>query len=135
MPMTILTRPAAVRFSIALFAMALPAGPAAAEKLSGAALQSFISGKRVYLAVPLGGELPLTYHRSGMVDGSGEAVGLGRYMTPKDSGRWWLAGDRLCQRWKQWYDGRTFCFTVTKTSGNTIRWVRDDGKSGTARLR
>ena len=129
------TCPAALRFSVPMLALALLAVPAAAEKLSGAALQSFISGKRVYLAVPLGGELPLTYHRGGMVDGSGEAVGLGRYMTPKDSGRWWVSGDRLCQKWKQWYKGRTFCFTVTKTSANTIRWVRDDGKSGTARLR
>ena len=63
------------------------------------------------------------------------AAGLGRYMTPKDRGRWWVSGNRLCQKWQQWYDGKTFCFTVTKLADNRIRWVRDDGKSGFARLR
>ncbi|MCA3554068.1 MAG: hypothetical protein IOC69_00610 [Aestuariivirga sp.] len=115
--------------------MALLAAPAAAGKLAGAELQSFISGKRVYLAAPLGGEIPLTYRAGGVVDGSGEAAGLGKYMTPKDRGRWWVAGERLCQKWQQWYGGKTFCFTVTKLSGNKIKWVRDDGRSGVARLR
>lgn len=108
---------------------------ATGEALAGAALKSFISGKRVYLAVPLGGEIPLNYRAGGVVDGSGEAAGLGRYMTPKDKGRWWVSGNRLCQKWQQWYDGRTFCFTVAKLSENRIRWVRDDGKSGVARVR
>jgi hypothetical protein len=116
---------------------ATPAGPALAsgENLRGDALKSFISGKRVYLAVPLGGELPLNYRSNGRVDGSGEAAGLGRYMKPKDSGRWWVSGNRLCQKWQEWYDGKTFCFTVTKLSDSRIRWVRDDGRSGVARVR
>lgn len=133
-----LTRSRASRFSMGLLAAALlavPAGGAAAETLAGPRLKSFIAGKRVYLAVPLGGEIPLTYRTNGVVDGSGEAAGLGRYMTPRDSGRWWVAGNRVCQKWQQWYDGKTFCFTVTKLSDNRIRWVRDDGKSGVARLR
>lgn len=129
------TSAAPKRFSGAVLALALLASPAAAEALSGDKLKSFISGKRVYLAVPLGGEIPLNYRPGGTVDGSGEAAGLGRYMTPKDRGRWWVSGNRLCQKWQQWYDGRTFCFTVTKLAENRIRWVRDDGKSGVARLR
>jgi len=135
MPTLSFTRAAVLRFSLPCLAMAVLAGPAAAEKLAGQQLQSFISGKRVYLAVPLGGEIPLTYRHGGVVDGSGEAAGLGRYMTPKDKGRWWVSGDKLCQKWQQWYGGKTFCFTVTKVADNRIRWVRDDGKSGIARLR
>lgn len=104
------------------------------EALSGAALKSFMSGKRVYLAVPMGGELPLHYRSSGVVDGSGEAVGLGKYLTPKDRGRWWVSGGKVCQKWQEWYDGRTFCFTVTKLSETKIRWVRDDGAKGVARV-
>ena len=123
---------AGVVTALAVFAMA---PSASAEALSGAALKSFVSGKRIYLAVPLGGEIPLTYRRNGQVDGSGEAAGLGKYMTPKDKGRWWVSGNKLCQKWQEWYDGRTFCFTVTKLSDSRIRWVRDDGKSGTARVR
>jgi len=133
-----LTRGRARRFCLGLAAAALlglQAGGAGAEPLAGHQLKSFIAGKRVYLAVPLGGEIPLTYRANGVVDGSGEAAGLGRYMTPKDSGRWWVAGDRLCQKWQQWYDGKTFCFSVTRLSDDRIRWVRDDGRSGTARLR
>lgn len=131
----ITTRAGAVRFWAAALALGILTAPAAAEKLQGAALKSFISGKRIYLAVPLGGEIPLTYRPGGTVDGTGEAAGLGRYMTPKDRGRWWVSGDRLCQKWQQWYDGKTFCFTVTRLADNRIRWVRDDGTSGVARLR
>lgn len=132
------TRVGRRRFSAACLALLiLPfAGAAAnAEALAGQQLKSFISGKRIYLAVPLGGEIPLTYRAGGVVDGSGEAAGLGRYMTPKDKGRWWVNGNKLCQKWQQWYDGRTFCFTVAKLSDSRIRWVRDDGKSGVARVR
>ena len=135
MPSSFTTRAATLRFSTACIAMMVLAGPAMADKLSGQQLQSFITGKRIYLAVPLGGEIPLTYRPGGVVDGSGEAAGLGRYMAPKDKGRWWVSGDRLCQKWQQWYDGMTFCFTVTRLADNRIRWVRDDGKSGIARLR
>ncbi|WP_421694339.1 hypothetical protein [Aestuariivirga sp.] len=129
------TQPDPLRFSMVLLALAVLAAPAVAEPLSGQQLKSFVSGKRIYLAVPLGGEIPLTYRPGGVVDGSGEAAGLGKYMTPKDRGRWWVDGKRLCQKWQQWYDGRTFCFTVTKMADNRIRWVRDDGKSGVARIR
>lgn len=115
--------------------LAVPAAQAAGETLSGSTLKSFISGKRIYLQVPLGGELPLTYRTDGRVDGTGEAAGLGRYMTPKDSGRWWVTGNKLCQKWQEWYDGKTFCFTVTKIKDSRIRWVRDDGRSGVARVR
>ena len=131
----LVTRARGVRFLAPALALCLIAAPAAAEALSGDKLKSFISGKRIYLAVPLGGEIPLNYRPGGTVDGTGEEAGLGRYMTPKDRGRWWVSGNRLCQKWQQWYDGKTFCFTVTKLADNRIRWVRDDGKSGIARLR
>ncbi len=106
----------------------------AEQPLAGPALRNLVAGKRIYLATPLGGELPLHYRANGVVDGSGDAVGLGRFMKPKDSGRWWVTGNRLCQKWKQWYDGRTFCFTLAKLSGNKVRWTRDDGMRGVARI-
>lgn len=134
------TKRSGLRFAASVFVLsfavlAVAPAVASAEVLSGSALKSFVSGKRIYLAVPLGGEIPLTYRKNGRVDGTGEAAGLGKYMTPKDSGRWWVSGDRLCQKWQEWYDGRTFCFTVAKISDSRIRWVRDDGKSGVARVR
>lgn len=105
----------------------------AADKLAGDALKRHVAGKRIYLAAP-GGEFPLHYRQSGIVDGSGEAIGLGKFLAPKDKGRWWVEGENLCQKWEQWYDGKTFCFTVRPTGEKTINWVRDDGMAGTARI-
>jgi len=56
-----LTRAAAIRFAAACAGLALLGHEASAEVLSGDRLKSFISGKRVYIAVPLGGEIPLNY--------------------------------------------------------------------------
>lgn len=109
-------------------------GFASSQLLSGKEIKSTVAGKRIYLAVPLGGELPLHYKSNGRVDGSGEAVGLGRYLAPKDSGRWWVAGNSLCQKWQKWYDGRQFCFTLEKVGPEKLRWRRDDGRSGVARI-
>jgi hypothetical protein len=107
---------------------------APASELSGPDLKGLIAGKRVYLSVPAGGEFPLYYRADGEVDGTGEALGLGRYLKPKDSGRWWVAGSRLCQQWRSWYDGKQFCFTVRSVGANRIAWQRDDGMSGMARI-
>jgi hypothetical protein len=105
-----------------------------ASDLSGSDVKGMIAGKRVYLAVPAGGEFPLYYRINGEVDGTGEALGLGRYLKPKDSGHWWVAGSRLCQQWRSWYDGKQFCFTIRSVGANKIAWQRDDGMSGIARI-
>lgn len=112
---------------------ALASSALAGDNVSGDALKKLVNGKRVMLAAP-GGEFPLNYRRSGVVDGSGEALGLARFLQPKDSGRWWVTGEKLCQKWTSWYDGKPFCFTIQTTGPNSINWRRDDGYSGTARL-
>jgi len=118
-------------------ALALAASATQAQArapLSEQEIRQTISGKRIYLKTPLGGEFPLFYRTNGRVDGSGDAVGLGRFMQPKDEGRWWVRGDRLCQKWQSWYDGKQFCFTLSRGDGNTLFWRRDDGLSGRARI-
>ena len=118
----------------AVVAIAMLASPAlAGDNVAGEALKKLVAGKRIMLAAP-GGEFPLNYRRSGVVDGSGEALGLAKFLQPKDSGRWWVAGDKLCQKWTSWYDGKPFCFTIQATGSNSINWRRDDGYSGTARI-
>lgn len=103
--------------------------------LKGEAIRETVSGKRIYLAIPFGGEFPLYYQRDGRVDGSGEAVGLGRFLRPTDSGKWWIEKDTLlCQQWTSWYDGRKFCFELRKQQGDKLAWFRDDGEKGTARI-
>jgi hypothetical protein len=110
------------------------AAPAMADVMSGKELRNAIIGKRIYLATPLGGELPLFYAPGGKVDGSGEAIGLGKYLAPTDKGRWWIKGNSLCQKWQEWYDGATQCFIITRAGGDKILWKRNDGLAGTARI-
>ena len=105
----------------------------AADNLSGDGLRKAIVGKRIFLAAPVG-EFPLNYRANGTVDGTGEALGLGKFLAPTDSGKWWIEGEKLCQKWQKWYDGKPFCFTVRETGERKIAWVRDDGYSGTARV-
>ncbi len=118
----------------ALMAAVFMAAKANASTLTGDDIREKVAGKRIYLATPLGGEFPLFYQRGGRVDGSGEAVGLGRWIRPTDSGRWWVAGDRLCQRWQTWYDGKTMCFRLTEVGPNRLRWEQDNGDTGIARI-
>ncbi len=115
-------------------AMANEGALGASQTLSGDQIRKLVTGKRIYLATPLGGEIPLFYAPSGTVDGSGEAIGLGRWLKPKDTGRWWVENDRLCQQWTSWYDGARMCFTLTSVGEGRVAWRRDNGESGIARL-
>lgn len=116
--------------AVSLFAI----GPVQAENVQGQELKSLVSGKRIYLQTPFGGEFPLYYETSGAVSGDGSALGLGKFMAPKETGKWWVDGANLCQQWPTWYDGKATCFTIEKTGDSSLNWVRDDGKSGTARI-
>jgi hypothetical protein len=124
----------------ALLATIVTAGPfaaavlAAAEPLSGTEIEAAVVGKRIFLATPFGGEFPMNYRAGGRVDADGEAIGLGKMAAPKDSGRWWVDGDKLCQQWTEWYDGKAFCFTLQQSGPATLEWRRDDGMTGTARI-
>lgn len=102
--------------------------------VEGEAIKQLVSGKRIYLAVPAGGEFPLYYRADGQVDGSGEAAGLGRLLKRSDKGRWWVNGKNLCQKWENWYDGKTICFTLTDLGGSKLKWVQDNGDTGIARI-
>ncbi|MEO0328394.1 MAG: hypothetical protein AAF217_07315 [Pseudomonadota bacterium] len=107
---------------------------ASANPLSGNDIRDTISGKKVYLATKWGIEFPLIYSTNGRVTGDGSATGLGKYMTPRETGNWWIAGNRMCQKFPTWYDGRTFCFKLEKKNTEQLIWRRDDGTSGTARV-
>ncbi len=124
---------AALTLAAAIGAGALPAS-ATSGPLDADGIKSTVGGKRIYLATPFGGEFPLNYRPGGVVDGDGEALGLGKMMAPTDKGRWWIDGNRLCQQWQEWYEGRTYCFTLTRTGAKSLRWLRDDGLAGTARI-
>ncbi|MDO1581399.1 hypothetical protein [Rhizobium oryzicola] len=123
-----------LRPTILILLLAAPFAAASEEAYTASDIKMKIVGKRVYLATPMGGEFPLNYRKSGVVDGSGEALGLGRFVKPEDSGRWWISGNRLCQQFKTWYKGEPMCFELYKTGDNSLKWIRNNGQTGTARI-
>jgi hypothetical protein len=128
---TVMRKTAIVILSALISSIALAAE---ATQMKEADIRSLIIGKTIYLAAPLGGEFPLNYHPSGDVDGSGKALGLGKFIQPNDTGRWWIKADKLCQQFKVWYDGSPMCFDLTETGEGKVKWVRDNGETGTARI-
>jgi hypothetical protein len=116
--------------------LALPALPATAESitLAGDELRQAISGKTVYLNVS-GFELPIVYSANGRMKGTMGTVAAS-FSTGNgaaDRGKWWVENDQLCQKWNSWMDGQSYCYKLTLT-GNKVTWVRNDGRSGTARI-
>jgi len=121
--------------AVTALAVSLLVSPASAEWLDNdSAIRSLVAGKRVYLKVPLGGEFPLFYRTNGSVTGDGSALGLGKYLAPRETGEWWVDGGKLCQRFPTWYKAKTNCFRIEPTGEAQLRWKRDDGYSGRARI-
>ena len=125
---------AAARALAIAAAVTLAAVPAHAQAMDGRQIVDAVKDRRIYLRVPFGGEFPLYYQSNGQVTGDGTALGLGRYFAPRETGRWFVRGDRLCQQFPTWYDGEVSCFTLRRTGETTLRWRRDDGYSGRARI-
>jgi hypothetical protein len=126
-------KPRFLRPLLALLAV-FSADSALSAPLSGEEIKSLIAGRRVYLSTPLRIELPLYYKRDGTVVGNISGFSIASMFAPKEAGRWWVEGARLCQKWPTWYKGRQFCFTISKVSAAKIAWTRDDNYSGTARI-
>ncbi len=83
----------------AVGAIAFVAGPAVAQDLAGDALKSFIGGKTINLRTPYGLELPLVYRSNGQVTGDVSGFTMARMFAPRETGKWWVQGERLCQQW------------------------------------
>ena len=116
--------------------LALPATASLAEPttLAGDELRQAISGKTVFLNIS-GFELPIRYAANGRMSGkmSTVAASFSRGDGAQDRGKWWVAGDQLCQQWSSWMEGRSYCYRLTR-DGSTVHWARNDGRSGTARI-
>ncbi len=121
--------------SASLLSPLLAAGASAdTGRLSADDIRRDVIGRTIYLAAPMGGEFPLNYRTSGVVDGDGQALGLGKFVAPKDKGKWWIKDDRLCQQFNVWYDGAPMCFELTRADPGKLKWVRDNGQTGVARI-
>ena len=119
----------------AFFTLALGAALAAEPvSLSGDGLRKAVSGKTLYLKIS-GFELPIRYSPGGSMSGSmgAGAAALARGDGASDRGTWWVSGSQLCQRWSSWMEGKPYCYRFTRR-GNSVSWVRNDGRSGSARI-
>ena len=116
--------------------LALPATGSLAEPttLAGDELRQAISGKTVFLNIS-GFELPIRYAANGRMSGkmSTVAASFSRGDGAQDRGKWWVAGDQLCQQWSSWMEGKSYCYRLMR-DGSTVHWARNDGRSGTARI-
>jgi hypothetical protein len=108
--------------------------PALCENLSAQQIKDLIGGRRIFLDTPFGIELPLHYRQDGSVSGDVARFSAARMIAPRETGKWWIEGESLCQVWPTWYKGKQFCFTIETRGENTIFWRRDDGTTGTARI-
>jgi len=110
------------------------AGSTLAEpsKLTGEALRQAVSGRTVLIATAIG-SLPIRYKSNGTMTGQAPAF-VASLGTERDRGRWWIADDRLCQRWYLWLAAKRYCFKLQHVRG-IVHWLRDDGLSGTATIR
>ncbi|MGA9603160.1 MAG: hypothetical protein ACRECI_11795 [Methyloceanibacter sp.] len=132
-------KPTLLAATVAALALSATSGftgeaQAKSVSLTGDQLRQAVSGKTVYLNIS-GFELPIRYSAGGTMSGSMGivAAALARGDGASDHGTWWIADDQLCQRWTSWMDGKSYCYKLTQT-GSSVRWVRDDGHSGTARI-
>ncbi len=123
---------------LAVIVVGLVAGlivtPAFAAGMTGGEIAREIVGHRIYLAAPMSGEFPMFYRKDGTVTGDGRALGLGRFFAPTETGHWWIEGDTLCQQFKTWYNGSRICFVLERTGAGAVKWTRDNGETGLARI-
>ena len=96
------------------------------------AIRDLISGRKVLLKTRIGAVIPILFNGDGTM--RGHAGSLGFFLgANQDSGTWWTAKGRLCQRWKTWLDGEAHCIRL-RQRGGLIHWQADDGEQGTAQV-
>jgi len=116
----------AVLISVATSAGAAPVG------IPGSEIAGLVSGAKVELDTPLGKTISVRFATGGRL--SGEAGELASYLgAASDTGRWWIEGDRLCNKWLQWFEAEPQCLEL-KRSGQKIHWRNQAGTGGTATI-
>jgi len=105
---------------------------AGASALSGDEIKQTVAGAVFAVDTPLGSTLPISYGEDGRM--SAEAGALAYLLgAPTDSGTWWISANRLCQKWRRWFDGAVHCLRLSQ-EGTRFFWRRDDGETGTASI-
>jgi hypothetical protein len=108
--------------------------PGMAHGHGGDGLVETIGGHTVVMQT-MGVSLPVAYRANGTMSGRMQSyvAAMAGESKLNDVGKWWIKGGKLCQRWGQWLDGKTYCFSL-RQSGSTIHWTSTSGHRGTARI-
>lgn len=86
---------------------------AGSSALSGDDIKQTVAGAVFAVDTPLGSTLPIAYGEDGRM--SAEAGALAYLLgSPTDSGSWWISGNRLCQKWRRWFDGAVHCLRLSQ---------------------
>ena len=118
-----------IAFSFISVATAAVAEPVA---LQGAAIKAMVPGALVEIDTPAGTTIPVRFGDDGLM--AGEAGDLASFLgAPKDRGRWWVDGDKLCTKWFRWFDAQPRCITMER-DGTRIFWHEESGEKGTATI-
>ncbi len=102
-------------------------------RLSNQGIKDTIAGSILYIDTPLGTKLPVRYSDDGKLTGRAGGMVANYLGARSDSGRWWVSKNRLCHKWKRWFDAKPQCMRL-QIAGRRILWRRDDGKTGTATI-
>jgi hypothetical protein len=121
------------RTLIAFLLTVAPFTIAQAQQLAGEDIQNAVAGRTVFIDTPLG-EVPIRYAKNGSVSARTELALLDGESSAVDHGRWWVSESKLCLQWRNWQGGKAHCFTMQRLTPTVVRWRRDDGKIGIARL-
>lgn len=100
--------------------------------VTGRVLTQMVPGSTVVIDAPMGFKLPIQHADDGSM--TGEAGGLSFYLgSATDTGRWWVAGEKLCYKWARWFKSEARCMKIRRDGGR-IEWEKDDGETGTASM-
>jgi len=91
-----------------------------------------VKGRVIHLKTDMGAVIPIKYLPDGKMIGN--AGGLAFFLgASRDTGKWWIKDQRLCQKWRVWLSRDTMCMTL-KQRGKIVHWTANDGRSGTATI-
>jgi len=102
-------------------------------RLSNQGIKDTVAGSILHIDTPLGTKLPVRYSEDGKLAGRAGGMVANYLGARSDSGRWWVSKNRLCHKWKRWFEAKLQCMRLRK-AGRRILWRRDDGKTGTATI-
>jgi len=113
--------------------LAATAARAEPVRLSNEGIKATVAGSVLHIDTPLGTKLPVRYSEDGKLAGRAGGMVANYLGARSDSGRWWVSKNRLCHKWKRWFEGKLQCLRLRK-AGRRVLWRRDDGKTGTATI-